>query len=79
MQWIDDTRTEEDTPKGGEFNAKEDKEIISLHQKYAFFLLSQPFLSSLSLGLIFELDSSLLGIRHTLCFILKYYIYNPKP
>lgn len=41
MQWIDDTRMEEGTPTGeGQFNAKQDKGVISLHQKWAFFPLS---------------------------------------
>lgn len=54
MEWIDDTGMEEDTPKGeGEFSAKEDKKVISLHQKYPFFPLPQLFLSTLSLSLIF--------------------------
>lgn len=44
MQWIDDTGMEEDAPKGeGEFSAKEDKKVISLHQKYPFFSSSPTF------------------------------------
>jgi len=80
MQWIHDTRMEEDTPKGeGEFNAKDDKEIISLDQKYPFFPLLQLFLSSPSLSWIFYFNISLLGTHNNLWFMLKYCIYSREP
>lgn len=54
MQWIVDTRMEEVTPKGeGELNAKENKEIIYLHEKYPLLTLLQPLLSSLFCSFIF--------------------------
>lgn len=54
MQWIVDTRMEEVTPMGeGELNAKENKEMICLHEKYPILTLLQPFLSTLILSFIF--------------------------
>lgn len=79
MQWIVDTRMEEVTPMGeGELNAKENKEMICLHEKYPILTLLQPFLSTLILSFIFLIENALSGIGHTLLFVLKYNIYNPK-